>query len=121
MHSQLLVDVPVTHYHQRRMMSVATVQAHGASSSLYLNEVILEGVIGDSSPENLLGIEIIGIWFHIKHLCHLGEPKCNYTRRFVDRVNTAKQSKPRFSNLPYAGQKNCVWKKSGRLNFNDIK
>lgn len=68
MYSQLLVDAPVTHHHWSRMMSVMTVQAHGLFPSLYLNEVILEGIIADSSPENFLDIEIIGIWFHIKHL-----------------------------------------------------
>lgn len=101
-------------------MSGMTVQSHGVFFSLYLNKVILEGVIGDSSPENLLDIEIIGIWFHIKHPCHLGELKYNYSR-FVDRVNTAKQSKMRFSNLPYTGQENFVRKHSGTLYFNDIK
>jgi len=77
-----------------------TVQQHGVFSSLYLNKVVLEGVIGDSSQENLLDIETIGIWFHSKHLYRLEELKYNYTRRFVDRVNTARHSKLRFSNLP---------------------
>lgn len=58
MYSQLLVDAPVTHHHWSRMMSVVTVQAHGVFSSLYLNEMILEGVTGDSSPENLLNVKL---------------------------------------------------------------
>ena len=103
------------------MMSVMTVQAHAIFSSPYLNRVILEEVIGDSSPENLLDIGIIGIWFHTKDLCHLGELKYNYTRGFMDRVNTAKPSKKRFSNLSYTDQENYVRKHSSTLNFNDIK
>lgn len=58
MYSQLLVDAPVTHHHWSRMMSVVTVQVHGVFSPLYLNEMILEGVTGDSSPENHLDVKL---------------------------------------------------------------
>lgn len=87
MYLRLLVDAPLTHHHWRRMMRVVTVQAHGVFSSLCLSEVILDKFIDSSSLKELVDIEIIGICFHFKHLCHPRELKCNYTRRFVDRVN----------------------------------